>query len=192
MSQFHHLGQALDIAVDALQFLHRRHLWHHDFRIHHDAFLGALRRSFQNGLNLHGIDLGIGDAKAYAAVTQHGIHFRKGAHLLENLLLLVDDVFLKVAILEFLHPLRQLVQAISILLIELGIKQFQGFRQFFQCLDGIAHVVQVGDLQFQLGGRRQEFVHGRIKQAHSYRQAFHGFEDTLEIGTLDGQQPVQG
>ncbi len=53
-------------------------------------------------------------------------------------------------------------------------------------------MVQVGDLQLELGGGRQELVQRRVHQAHGDRQALHRLEDALEVGTLDRQQAVDG
>ena len=125
-------------------------------------------------------------------MTEHRVNFGKRAHLLEGLFLLGDDILFEVAVLEVLHAAAELGEAISVLLIELRIQQLEGFRQFFQRLQGIAQVVQVSDFEFELGGGWQEFVQRRIHQAHGDRQSLHGLEDALEVGALDRQQAVDG
>ena len=192
VGQLDHLMDALDIAVDAQHLFHRRHLRHHDLGIDLDAFLGAQRGGFEDRLDLHRIQLGIGDAQTHAAMAEHRVDLGERAYLLERLLLLLDSVFFKVAVTELGHAAAKLGEAIGILHVQLRVEQLERLGQFFECLQRIAQVVQVGDFQFELGGRWQEFVQRRVHQAHGDGQALHGLEDALEVGALDRQQAVDG
>ena len=69
-------------------------------------FLGAQGSGFQNRLDLHFVDFGVGDAQAHTAMAEHGVDLGQRADLLEDFFLLVDRVHLKMAVLELFHALR--------------------------------------------------------------------------------------
>src|ERR1017187_4101395 len=54
--------------------------WNHDLRFHLHALLGDLDGRLEDGARLHFRDLGIGDAKAAAAMAEHGIDFMQLLH----------------------------------------------------------------------------------------------------------------
>ena len=191
MRRFHFLVNAQHVTVDALEFLHRGHLRHHDLGVDFDALVGAQGSGLHDGADLHRVDLGVGDTQAHAAMAQHRVDLSQRPHLLQDFFLAADHIVFQMRILEGIQTTHQLVQTVGVLLVQLGAEQLERVGHVFETLDGVAQLVQVGDFEFELRRRRQELVHRRIEQPHRHRQPLHGLEDAFEVGSLDWQQAIE-
>ena len=124
-------------------------------------------------------------------MAQHRVDLGQRPDFLQDHFLLADHIFFQMRFLEVVQAAHEFGQSVGVLLVKLGVEQLERIRQFLQALDGVAQLVQVRDLQFELRGGRQEFVHRRIEQAHRDGQSLHRLEDALEVGALYRQQAIQ-
>ncbi len=181
----HLLADAIHDLLHVEQFLGGADLGHLDLGMNLHAHAVTLGGRFEDGTDLHLVDLGEGDPQAHAAVAQHGVGLVEGAHLLQHQLLLQDRLL-------HLAGLHQLAHGAGLLAGGIGtIEQGEGAGQHLHAPHRITQPLQVFEIVLELLLAGQELVDGRIEQADGHRVRRHHLEQLLEIAALHGQQLVE-
>ena len=167
-------------AFHEQQLLGGADLGHLDLGMHLQSLAVAGHGGFQHGANLHLVDFRESDAQAHPPVSQHGVGFIQGTHLLEHGLFLENGFFHLVGI----HGLFRQGSGFP--------QERQGARQHLHATHGFLQPVEILQVIPQLLFAGQKFMDGRIEKTDGHGMRRHDLEQFLEVLALHGQQFLQG
>ena len=150
--------------------------------MHLDAGADAVGRGLEHRADLHGVDLGVGDAEAHAAVAEHRVHLAQRAGLAQDRFLARHDAVDQPRLGEVAQRGGQLA---------VGRHDARRLGQHLHAAGGTAQLVETRDVLLELPLGRQELVDRRVEQADGHRVRRHRLEYPGEVGALDRQQAIK-
>ena len=139
-------------------------------------------RGLEHRADLHGVDLGVGDAEAHAAVAEHRVHLAQRARLAQDRLLARHHAVDQPRLGEVAQRGRQVAAAETerAASVSTSMPRAAPRRSLRRC-----------DVLLELPLGRQELVDRRVEQADGHRVRRHRLEDPGEVGALDRQQAIK-